>query len=327
MHHKTLSGFESAIPVPVEGERMCGIVGLHLKASAREPELGRLVAPMLDCMGSRGQDSAGLAIFSNPVAPQRYRYSIRLGDVSDGHAARAQQAQEVTAALAAALGQAVDCERIRPDGAVLVAPNDAARVKRELAKISPESTVMGFGRSLELLKDVGSPHDLCHRFDIADRSGFQAVGHTRMATESAVTTDASHPFAPMYDLGIVHNGSFSNPATVRRALQDDGIEFVTDNDTEVAARLIGSELSHGADIHQALKEVANRMDGFYTLLVATDTEFAVVRDPIACKPLVVAETEDYVAVASEYIGMTSLPGIDDADVFEPEPEEVHAWKR
>lgn len=306
---------------------MCGIAGLHLKTSALEPELGRLVAPMLDCMGSRGQDSAGLAIFSTPVEPERYRYSIRIGAGSGDHAARAQQAQQLAAELATALGRAVDCERVRPDGAVLVAPNDPVWVQSELEKIAPDATVMGFGRALELLKDVGSPHNLCQRFDIADRSGFQAVGHTRMATESAVTTDASHPFAPMYDLAIVHNGSFSNPASVRRSLQDDGIEFVTDNDTEVAARLIGRELSYGSDIHQALKEVANRMDGFYTLLVATDTEFAVVRDPIACKPLVVAETEDFVAVTSEYIGMTSLPGIDGANVFEPKPEEVHAWKR
>lgn len=306
---------------------MCGIAGLHLKTSACEPELGRLVAPMLDCMGSRGQDSAGLAIFSTPVGPEQYRYSVRMGGGPDDHGSAAEQAQQVATELAAALGQAVECERVRPDGAVLVAPNDADRVKSALERVAPDAIVMGFGRTLELLKDVGSPHDLCQRFDIADRSGFQAVGHTRMATESAVTTDASHPFAPIYDLAIVHNGSFSNPASVRRSLQDDGIEFVTDNDTEVAARLIGRELGHGADIHQALKEVANRMDGFYTLLVATDTEFAVVRDPIACKPLVVAETEDYVAVTSEYIGMTSLPGIDGADVFEPKPEEVHAWKR
>jgi glutamate synthase domain-containing protein 1 len=148
-----------------------------------------------------------------------------------------------------------------------------------------------------------------------------------MATESAVTTDHSHPFAPSNDLAVVHNGSFSNPATVRRRLEEQGIDFVTDNDTEVAARLIARELRGGSGIEAALKEVGNEMDGFYTLLVATDTEIAVVRDSFACKPLVVAETDEYVAFTSEYIAMTTLPGIEKARVFEPKPEEIHAWKR
>jgi glutamate synthase domain-containing protein 1 len=229
--------------------------------------------------------------------------------------------------LTAATGERVACERMRPDGAMLEATEDVETVNRELCRLRPDAVVMGFGRSLEIVKDVGSPREVCERFEIRNRRGFQAVGHTRMATESAVTTDHSHPFAPSQDLAVVHNGSFSNPATVRRRLEEQGIGFVTDNDTEVAARLIGRELSRGSGIHAALKEVGNELDGFYTLLVATDTEIAVVRDSFACKPLVVAETDQYVAFTSEYIAMTSLPGIEDAHVFEPKPEEIHAWKR
>jgi glutamate synthase domain-containing protein 1 len=237
---------------------------------------------------------------------------------------------EVTAlveALATATGHPVDCERIRPDGAVLTAVDDADLVIRELSRLRPDAVVMGYGRSLEIVKDVGSPREVCDRFGVTNRRGFQAVGHTRMATESAVTTDHSHPFAPSNDLAVVHNGSFSNPATVRRRLEEQGIDFVTDNDTEVAARLIARELRRGSGIEVALKEVGNEMDGFYTLLVATDTEIAVVRDSFACKPLVVAETDEYVAFTSEYIAMTTLPGIESARVFEPKPEEIHAWKR
>lgn len=304
---------------------MCGIVGLHLKVPALESELGALVTPMLDCMGSRGADSAGLAVFSSPVAAGRFRYSVRLD--SSVETDREAELGALVDDLAAATGQPVECERSRPDGAVLTAVADAELVGRELSRIRPDAVVMGFGRSVEIVKDVGSPREVCDRFDIANRRGFQAVGHTRMATESAVTTDHSHPFAPSHDLAVVHNGSFSNPATVRRRLEEQGIGFVTDNDTEVAARLIARELSLGSDIEAALKEVGNQLDGFYTLLVATDQEIAVVRDSFACKPLVVAETDEYVAFTSEYIAMTTLPGIESARVFEPKPEEIHAWKR
>ena len=304
---------------------MCGIVGLHLKVPALEAELGALVTPMLDCMGSRGADSSGLAIFSTPLAEGRFRYSARL-ELSDGSTPEDEVAG-VVQGLAVATGHPVDCERIRPDGAVLTAVDDADLVIRELSRLRPDAVVMGYGRSLEIVKDLGSPREVCDRFEITNRRGFQAVGHTRMATESAVTTDHSHPFAPSNDLAVVHNGSFSNPATVRRRLEEQGIDFVTDNDTEVAARLIARELRGGSGIEAALKEVGNEMDGFYTLLVATDNEIAVVRDSFACKPLVVAETEEYVAFTSEYIAMTTLPGIESARVFEPKPEEIHAWRR
>jgi glutamate synthase domain-containing protein 1 len=304
---------------------MCGIVGLHLKVPALESELGALVEPMMDCMGSRGADSSGLAIFSAPVAAGRFRYSVRLG--SSVESDREAELSALVDHLAAATGRPVECERSRPDGAVLTAVADEELVSRELSRIRPDAVVMGFGRSVEIVKDVGSPREVCDRFEITDRRGFQAVGHTRMATESAVTTDHSHPFAPSNDLAVVHNGSFSNPATVRRRLEEQGIDFVTDNDTEVAARLIARELNRGSDIESALKEVGNEMDGFYTLLVATDQEIAVVRDSFACKPLVVAETDEYVAFTSEYIAMTTLPGIESAQVFEPKPEEIHAWKR
>lgn len=305
---------------------MCGIVGLHLKTPRYHDVLGHLLSPMLDCMGTRGSNSAGLAIYGEPVPQGFFRYSIRIDGVDS-----TEEMKSVVAALAEALSNdlsaTVTCERLRPDGAVLVAPETVAAVSSCIRTRRPDATVVAFGRHVEVVKDVGAPREICLRHEISNRTGFQGIGHTRMATESAVTTDHSHPFAPYPDLALVHNGSFSNHATVRRRLEKEGITCVTDNDSEVAARLVARELGKGATLEVALKHMGNEMDGFYTLLVATGTEFAVMRDSFACKPLVVAETDDYVAVTSEYVAMTSLPGIETATVHEPMPEEIHVWGR
>jgi glutamate synthase domain-containing protein 1 len=196
-----------------------------------------------------------------------------------------------------------------------------------LGQVFPGAVVVGWGQTLRIVKDVGAPADICDRYGVTTVAGYQGVGHTRMATESAITIDHSHPFAPDRDLTLVHNGTFSNYATVRRRLMDAGIPFDTDNDTEVAARYVAHRLASGDDLTEALRRLLKDFDGFFTLLVASRDEFAVVRDPFACKPLVVAETSGYVAVASEYHAMAGLPGIETARVFEPLPEEIYAWSR
>jgi methylamine---glutamate N-methyltransferase subunit A len=197
-----------------------------------------------------------------------------------------------------------------------------------LGERGPDSTGVAIYHDdgqLDVTKDVGSPADVCGRFAINTAQGYQGVGHTRMATESAVTRAHCHPFTPAAGVCVVHNGSFSNHATVRRRLQRDGIAFDSDNDSEVAARYIAQRLADGDDLEQALTAMAGVMDGFYTLLVTTPTEFAVHRDPIACKPAVIAQTDAYIAMASEYRALTGLPGIKDAKVFEPTG--LHTWTR
>lgn len=296
---------------------MCGIVGLHTRTEVLQDRLGSLLTPMLASMTSRGPDSAGIAIYDDDLPDGVYRYSVRgPGPEVDWTA--------LAAELGEGLGRDVSVQQ-RGTGAVLVAPGDPAAV---LAALQDSGvTVVGHGRAMEVFKDVGAPRDICERFGVPDRRGYQGLGHTRMATESAVTTDHSHPFAAAADLCLVHNGSFSNYASVRRDLCDLGLRFDTDNDSEVAARFIAHHIAAGAGLGDALRMVIKELDGFFTLLVATETEFAVVRDQFACKPAVLAETEDYVAMASEYHALAELPGIEDADVFEPMPEEVHVWSR
>lgn len=299
---------------------VCGIVGLQLRDADLRPHLGALVSDMLVCLTERGPDSAGLALYADDLPAACVRYSIR-ADTTDVDWSR------LAGALEDELDAAVDVSQTYGSSAVLASHADDAAVLDGLAQLLPDAVVVGYGHAVEIFKDVGAPSEITERFRAATRGGYQAVGHTRMATESAVTTDGSHPFSPVADLCLVHNGSFSNYATVRRRLTDGGASFDTENDSEVAARHIARSLADGAALGDALRLVLKELDGFFTLLVTTATEFAVVRDPFACKPAVIAEHDRYVAMASEYHALAGLPGIDDADVFEPMPEEVHVWSR
>ncbi|MGH3343650.1 MAG: glutamine amidotransferase [Carbonactinosporaceae bacterium] len=309
---------------------MCGIVGLHLKTAELHPRLGELLAPMLECMTSRGPDSAGIALYQDgqdsPDGPdggggplhQPLRYSLRTDEQVDW--------EPLAQRLAAALNTTVRAER-DAEATTFLSDADDRDFLDALRATTPEVVLVGYGRAMEVYKDVGAPADICQRYGVPKRGGYQGIGHTRMATESAVTTDHSHPFAPTADVALVHNGSFSNYATVRRRLAREGVHCRTDNDSEVAARYIAHRMDRGADLGDALRMVLKDFDGFFTLLVTTRTQFAVVRDSFACKPAVIAETPDYVAVASEYHALAGLPRITDAEVFEPVPEEVYTWTR
>jgi len=297
---------------------MCGIVGLRLKNPVLYPMLGELVVPMLDVLASRGPDSTGVAIYRHdtPQGALKYSLSAPADDYDwDGYVA----AVEAEAGLPVAL-------RRRGRDAVVVTSLGAERGPILLARTDPSVRLFGYGAAIEVYKDVGPAAEVCARYGVSGMSGYQAIGHTRMATESAVTTEHSHPFAASADLALVHNGSFSNYASIRRELAAGGARFDTDNDSEVAARYIARQMSAGADLADALRGVLKVFDGFFTLLVASGQAFAVVRDSFACKPMVVAETEDYVAVASEYVALADLPGVEKAKVFEPMPEEIYTWQ-
>jgi len=299
-------------------EDMCGIVGLRLKDPALHPVLGELVVPMLDVLASRGPDSTGVAIYRHDAGPGALKYSL------SARAADHDWGGYLAALETRAGGVPVELRR-RSRDAVVVASLDAEHGPGLLAELDPSVRLFGYGAAMEVYKDVGPAGEVCARYGIADMAGYQAIGHTRMATESAVTTEHSHPFAAAADLALVHNGSFSNYASIRRELAADGVRFDTDNDSEVAARYIAREMAAGAGLADALRGVMKVFDGFFSLLVAAEEEFAVVRDSFACKPMVVAETPEYVAVASEYVALADLPGVEKARVFEPMPEEIYTW--
>jgi len=290
---------------------VCGIVGLFAKDPELEPELGRLLASMLGVMSDRGPDSAGFALYG---AGERGRIKLTLrGRDLDG--------------VASALGEGV-LGTIRDTHLVLsIAGSDEARVRTWLAEQRPDLVIIGAGERIEIFKEVGRPAMVAERFGLPDMAGTHGIGHTRMATESAVTTDGAHPFSTGRDQCLVHNGSLSNHRNLRRMLERRGISFATDNDSEVAAGYLSWRLREGASLTEALEASLDDLDGFFTFVVGTESGFAVLRDPIACKPAVMAETDRYVAFGSEYRALVGLPGIAHARVFEPEPARVYAWQR
>jgi glutamate synthase domain-containing protein 1 len=296
---------------------VCGIAGLYTKSPALQAQLGGHLARMLEQLSFRGPDSAGVAFYRDPAPAGSCKISLRGADHEADWAA-------VGVELAATFGHA-SAPRVRSTHAVFVVEAEADHVQAWLAEHHPELRLMSAGSSIEIYKEAGRPTDFVRRFQIEELDGSHALGHTRMATESRVTTEHSHPFSTGLDLCLVHNGSLSNHNRLRRKLRREGIHFQTDNDSEVAAGYLTWRLREGASLEQALEGCLRDLDGFYTFAVGSADGFAVLRDPIACKPAVMAETDEWVAMASEYRAIAVLPGAEDAVSWEPEPGRVYSW--
>ena len=290
---------------------MCGIVGLFLKDKALEPQLGSLLTDMLITMSDRGPDSAGIAIYR---------------DANDATAKITVQSADPDADFAGldgALGAAVTV--IDTHAIITVSASEVDATLDKIRADHPGLRIMSRGDAIEIYKEVGLPKTVAERFDIPTRSGSHGIGHTRMATESAVTTLGAHPFSTGADQCLVHNGSLSNHNRLRRKLARQGVHVQTENDTEVAAAYLTYRMQNGDDLGQALNAGLDDLDGFYTFVVGTKDGFGVLRDPIACKPAVLAETDQYVAFGSEYRALVNLPRIDAAKVWEPEPATAYFW--
>jgi methylamine---glutamate N-methyltransferase subunit A len=293
---------------------MCGIVGLFSKSPEVSERLGADLSAMLRQLSDRGPDSAGVAFYRNPAPAGWSKVSLFSPDP-----------RQDWAGVRDALGVA-DPE-VHGSHAVFVVEADAADAVQWLRERYPELRVMSAGEVIEIYKEAVRPERFIETFELDSLQGSHALGHTRMATESKVTTDGSHPFSTGLDLCLVHNGSLSNHNRLRERLRAEGIEFQTENDTEVAAGYLTWRLREGAALEQALEGCLDDLDGFYTFAVGTRDGFAVLRDPIACKPAVMAETDDWVAMASEYRAIAVLPGAEEAETWEPEPGRVYSWER
>jgi glutamate synthase domain-containing protein 1 len=293
---------------------MCGIVGLFSKSPEVSGRLGADLSAMLRQLSDRGPDSAGVAFYRNPAPPGSTKVSLFSADP-----------RQDWAGVRDALGVA-DPE-VHGSHAVFVIEADADDAVEWLRDRYPELRVMSAGEAIEIYKEAVRPERFIETFELDSLQASHALGHTRMATESKVTTDGSHPFSTGLDLCLVHNGSLSNHNRLRERLRAEGIEFQTENDSEVAAGYLTWRLREGATLEAALEGCLEDLDGFYTFAVGTKDGFAVLRDPIACKPAVMAETGDWVAMASEYRAIAVLPGAEGAVTWEPEPGRVYSWER
>jgi glutamate synthase domain-containing protein 1 len=296
---------------------MCGIVGLLVKNPAMRSRLGELMVPIFEEMASRGPESAGLAVFTDKLPETDRKYSLFAPSWDYDWA-------PFEADFIRRFGTEAEMA-VKGNHAVLTCDELADAVKAWTKQNHPELHVLSAGRRIDIYKDTGHPADIAKRYAFPKLAGTHVVGHTRMATESAVTPDRAHPFTAGEDFCLVHNGTISNPFMIRRKLEHKGIKFETDNDTEAATRFLEWRMREGDSLERALQKGFEELDGFYTFLIGTENKLALVRDAFACKPAVVAETDDYVAIASEFRALAHLPGVNNAKLFEPMPEELYVW--
>ncbi len=296
---------------------MCGIVGLFAKTASIEANLGSHLSNMLIEMTERGPDSAGIAVYRNPVKADCTKLVLLAQDTSYHWG-------DLEKEIIEQLDKDLDME-IHGNHALLIVNAVADDINNWFILHHPELHINSSGTTIEIYKDKGLPENVLSRFKVSQFKGTHALGHTRMATESAVTIQHSHPFSTGQDLCLVHNGSLSNHNNLREQLQKQGIVFRTDNDSEVAAGYLTHRMQQGDSLDEALQRALKDLDGFYTFAIGTRDGFAVLRDPIACKPAVMAETNDWVAMASEYRAIAVLPDADNAECWEPEPAKIYSW--
>ncbi|MBT6351846.1 MAG: glutamine amidotransferase family protein [Halieaceae bacterium] len=298
---------------------MCGIVGLFLKDDSLAPQLGDMLSEMLVTMTDRGPDSAGIALYGASQGSS-FKVTVQSDDPANGFSGLA-------AHLSSATGNPCSIEEKSTHAVISTDSSNAGKLVAQLRDAHNELRIMATGERMEIYKEVGLPKDVAARFNINQMSGTHGIGHTRMATESAITTMGAHPFSTGADQCLVHNGSLSNHNSLRRSLRRNGVHIETENDSEVAAAYLTHRMNQGRNLGEALEDSLDDLDGFFTFVVGTKNGFGVLRDPIACKPAVMAETDRYVAFGSEYRALVSLPSIDTARVWEPEPANVYFWER
>ena len=301
---------------------MCGIAGYWEKSGDQEFPLGSTLLDMLTALGRRGPDSAGVAMFG-PQRVNHWRIRVKLGE--NGHLAD-------RASRVKAVAKTYGGKDISQTDAYLAFAIEAQADSKEFVtaveSIAEDVEVVSLGSRLEIIKQVGSPANIEHTFSVSKFRGSHGIGHTRLSTESIVDLSHSQPFWAhgFPNLAIVHNGHITNYHQLRRRYQQHGMRFYTENDSEIVAIYLAQRMRGGHGLQHALKSMLVDLDGSFSCIAATESEFGFVRDPFALKPLMFAETDGFVAVANEEIAIRSaIRG--DYDVREVQAKEVCVWQR
>ena len=299
---------------------MCGIAGIMYKG--RLLGTGRALIDMLDGCQHRGPDSTGFALYT-PEEEGRLRLRFFVGEGEEAEAAIA-RIGEAVAGQGAAI---VDEERTGINYRVTVEFD--GDVQKFSYAVEHAAKVVSIGSSLEIIKDVGGAHDVDERYGVDSFTGSHGLGHVRLATESDVKPEASHPFwaTGFADVAIVHNGQITNYWKMRRRLERRGFEFTTDNDSELIAVYLADKLSQGIALKQALADSIDDLDGTFSFLVSTRDEIGYAKDRLAAKPMILYENDDLIAVASEEVSLNRLFPGQALDTREPPPGDFDTWSR
>ncbi len=298
---------------------MCGIVGFFDKRPDGEAAVGKILLSMLTALGRRGPDSAGAALYGDPPG---FVVRVKLGERGD-LAPRAAEVAERARTLTRVTAAEVQGRYLR---LVVEAPGDVRAFEAVLETVHPEVEVVSVGRRLEIMKELGAPANLETTFGLSAFRGSHGIGHTRLSTESRVDLSHSQPFWAhgSLDLAVVHNGHITNYHKLRRRYAQRGIRFYTENDSEVIGIYLFDRMAHGVPFDEALRASVRDLDGSFSYLAATAEAFGYAKDPFCLKPLIVAETDEFVALANEEIALgTTFEG--KLQTREPSSGQVQTW--
>ncbi|MFQ5783226.1 MAG: class II glutamine amidotransferase [Alphaproteobacteria bacterium] len=301
---------------------MCGIAGILFKNAGSNLATGKALIDMLDGCQHRGPDSTGFALYGEERDGElMLRFFVGRGGEADATVRR------IRAVLADHDAEIVEEEHVGDVYRAVV--RIAGDLQRFAYAVEHAAKVVSIGESLEILKDVGSAHDVDARYHVGDYRGTHGLGHVRLATESEVKPEASHPFwaTGFADVAIVHNGQITNYWKMRRRLERRGFEFTTDNDSELIAVYLADKLAHGVALRQALGQSIDDLDGTFSFLVSTKDEIGYAKDRLAAKPMIMYENDDLIAIASEEVSLNRLFPGQALDTREPPPGSYDTWSR
>ncbi len=302
---------------------MCSIAGILFKNRKRSKlgmTTGEALTEMMDACRHRGPDSAGWAVYREAERDRlRLRFFVSMGAEKD------RDIEKIRDGLAAHGAEIIQDEAIGCTyGAIVKYVGDVQHFSYDMEKVGQ---LVSLGSSLDIIKDVGDPYGLKQLYKLGEFDGAHGIGHTRLATETGVHPETAHPFwaTGFADVATVHNGQITNYWIMRRRLERKGMEFRTENDTELIAVYLAYKMSEGAPLEEALRCSLDDLDGTFSYLVATKDSIGYAKDKLAAKPMVKYEDDELIAIASEEVALNRLFPGRALDTTEPPPLTYGLW--
>ena len=312
---------------------MCGIAGLIHRG--KSTNVGGEMQNMLQSLKHRGPDSTGYALYGDSGSSD-YVLRFKVGEnVKEGSTAVVEddsvyqeRKNQVNSEITSAGAEIVEQKQITPYSFryVIKTGDDLLELAKKIESVEM-TEILSLGKSLELVKDIGDATVVANQYGLSNFTGTHGIGHTRMATESGVDIRSAHPFwgYPFSDVSVVHNGQLTNYWNTRRKLEKLGMRFMSTCDSELIAVYIANKIRKGIDLEEAMRSSLDDLDGVFTYLVATKDKLGMAKDYMAAKPMVLFESDDLVALASEEVAIRSLLP-HEIDTYDPYEGEVKVWQ-